>query len=205
MTRFREAFSYIATEIIKNRDFLNQLDVIGDGDHGTNMSRGFKAALEALDESESENPQELLHLVGVAFAENIGGASGPLYATAFLRASSACTEDTKFNVSGVERLLQAAVHGIEKRGRVQCGAKTMLDVIYPVYQCFLPEQSADKTLYQCLQMAVKAAKEGVDYTATIPATKGRAAYIGERSIGHTDPGAMSSFIMVCALFDFLKL
>ncbi|WP_196594589.1 dihydroxyacetone kinase subunit DhaL [Pectinatus sottacetonis] len=204
MTRLKDAVDHIAKAVIKQRDLLDRLDSIGDSDHGTNMARGFNAAIEALDALEDDSTKNVLHTIGTAFSENIGGASGPLYATAFLRAASVCDKDTTFNIENVEKLLGAAIEGIKKRGHSDVGEKTMLDVLVPVYRCFTPEQAKDKTLYQCIEAAVKAAKKGIDYTKTIPATKGRASYIGERSVGHEDPGGMSSLIMVRELFNFLK-
>jgi dihydroxyacetone kinase-like protein len=205
LTRLKDAIDYIAAAVIKQRDLLDRLDSIGDSDHGTNMARGFEAAVDALDKIEDlDGAKKVFTVVGKAFAESIGGASGPLYATAFLRAADICDENTKFNIENVEKLLKAAIDGIKKRGHSDVGEKTMLDVLVPVYECFTPEQVKDNTLYQCIGAAVKAAKKGLDYTKTIPATKGRAAYIGERSIGHEDPGAMSSLIMVRELFNFLK-
>ncbi|WP_330998884.1 dihydroxyacetone kinase subunit DhaL [Pectinatus cerevisiiphilus] len=204
LTRLKDALDHIAAAVIKQRDLLNRLDSIGDSDHGTNMARGFAAAIDALDALEDLSTKKVFSVVGTAFSENIGGASGPLYATAFLRAAALCDENTAFNVKTVEKLLGAAIDGIKKRGHSDTGEKTMLDVLIPVYECFTPEKAGDKTLYKCIETAVKAAKEGLDYTKTIPATKGRASYIGERSIGHEDPGAMSSLIMVRELFNFLK-
>ncbi len=206
MSRLKDTIAYIANGVIRQRDLLDRLDAIGDGDHGTNMARGFNAMLEAFEESDDlETPAQIFKLVGNTFSETIGGASGPLYATAFLAAAKACSDDTKFNVTGVEKVLGAAVKAIKRRGRSDVGEKTMLDVLVPVYETFLPENAGDKTLYRCVEAAVKRGKEGLDYTKTIAAKKGRAVYIGERSIGHEDPGAMSSLIMVRELFNFLKI
>ncbi|MDQ0203425.1 dihydroxyacetone kinase subunit DhaL [Pectinatus haikarae] len=204
LTRLKDALDHIAAAIIKQRDLLDRLDSIGDSDHGTNMARGFTAAVEALDALEDLSTKTVFTVVGTAFSENIGGASGPLYATGFLRVAALCDDNTAFNVKNVEKLLGAAIDGIKKRGHSDAGEKTLLDVLIPVYECFTPEKAGDKTLYKCIEAAVKAAKDGLDYTKTIPATKGRASYIGERSVGHEDPGAMSSLIMVRELFNFLK-
>lgn len=204
MTRLKDAIDHIAEAIIKQRDLLDRLDSIGDSDHGTNMARGFSAAVDELNALEDLSTKKVFTVIGTAFSENIGGASGPLYATAFLSAAELCDKSTTFNIENVEKLLKAAIDGIKKRGHSDVGEKTMLDVLVPAYECFTPEKAGDKTLYQCIEAAVKAAKQGLDYTKTIPATKGRASYIGERSIGHEDPGAMSSLLMVRELFNFLK-
>ena len=133
-----------------------------------------------------------------------GGAAGPLYGMGFVRASEVCDEDTKLSVASFEKLLGAAIAGIEKRGHAKKGDKTMLDALIPIHECFLPEHAEDKTLFEVLQEASHAAKEGVDFTKTIAARRGRASLVGERSIGHEDPGAVSSMLMYRALYNFLR-
>lgn len=204
MTRVKDAFDYIAKAVIKQKNLLDRLDAIGDGDHGTNLTRGFLAAQDALENLEDWHTKTVFKTIGTAFAETIGGASGPLYATALLHMAELCDKDTTFNIPTTAKFLKAGIEAIEKRGHAQAGEKTMLDVLIPVYKCFTPEEAGDKTLFKCVEAAVKAAKDGLDYTKTIAATKGRASYIGERSIGHEDPGAMSSLIMIRELFNFLK-
>ena len=108
------------------------------------------------------------------------------------------------NIKSFETLLGAAIEGIKARGRAEKGDKTMLDVLIPIHQCFLPENTEDKSLFAVLEEASRAAKAGVDYTKTIPAKKGRASLVGERSIGYEDPGAVSSMLMYRALYAFLK-
>ena len=141
---------------------------------------------------------------GTAFSENVGGAAGPLYAAAFNRASKACDENTSFTIDSVIKVLGEAIEAIKKRGRVKPGEKTMLDVLLPVYEVFVKGKEKDMTLFQCLGEASRAAKEGADYTRTISASKGRASYLGIRSIGHQDPGATSSLIMVRELYNFFQ-
>ena len=108
------------------------------------------------------------------------------------------------NVASIEKLLSAAITAIQKRGHAEQGDKTMLDTLIPVRDCFLPENAQDKTLFEVLQDASRAAGEGVNYTKTIAARKGRASLVGERSIGIEDPGAVSSMVMYRALYQFLK-
>ena len=206
MTRIKDALDAVAAAIIAQKDYLTDLDrQIADGDHGINMTRGFQAAMDAVEEmDDTTKPGPVLETVGKAFIHNVGGAAGPLYGTGFIKAAAVCDEDTKLNVASFEKLLGAAIAGIEKRGHAKKGDKTMLDTLIPIHACFLPENAEGKTLFEVLQDASHAAKEGVDYTKTIAARRGRASLVGERSIGHEDPGAVSSMLMYRALYNFLR-
>ena len=196
----------MADVIGTNKEFLTDLDAaIGDSDHGINMTRGFQAAMDAVEEmDDTTKPGPVLETIGKAFIHNVGGAAGPLYGTGFIKATAVCDENTKLNVASFEKLLGAAIAGIEKRGHAKKGDKTMLDALIPIHACFLPENAEGKTLFEVLQDASHAAKEGVDYTKTIAARRGRASLVGERSIGHEDPGAVSSMLMYRALYNFLR-
>ena len=205
MTRIKDALDAVAAAIIAQKDYLTDLDrQIADGDHGINMARGFQAAMDAVEEmDDTTKPGPVLETIGRAFIHNVGGAAGPLYGTGFIKAAAVCDEDTKLNVASFEKLLGAAIAGIEKRGHAKKGDKTMLDALIPIHACFLPENAEGKTLFEVLQDASHAAKEGVDYTKTIAARRGRASLVGERSSGHEDPGAVSSMLMYRALYNFL--
>lgn len=206
MTRIKDALDAVAAAIIAQKDYLTDLDrQIADGDHGINMTRGFQAAMDAVEEmDDTTKPGSVLETIGKAFIHNVGGAAGPLYGTGFIKAAAVCDENTKLNVASFEKLLGAAIAGIEKRGHAKKGDKTMLDTLIPIHACFLPENAEGKTLFEVLQDASHAAKEGVDYTKTIAARRGRASLVGERSIGHEDPGAVSSMLMYRALYNFLR-
>lgn len=206
MTRMKDAIEGVSNAVIAQKDFLTQLDrEIGDGDHGINMARGFEAVLEKIEAlDDTTNPGPVFQTIGKALMSNVGGAAGPLYATAFLRAAEACDEATAFNVASVEKLLGAAISGIQERGKAVRGDKTILDVLIPVHEVFVAGKENEKTLFECMGEASRAAKGGIDYTKTIVAKKGRASYVGERSIGHQDPGATSAAIMVRALYTFLR-
>ena len=206
MTRIKDTLDAVAAAIIAQKDYLTDLDrQIADGDHGINMTRGFQAAMDAVEEmDDTTKPGPVLETIGKAFIHNVGGAAGPLYGTGFIKAAAVCDEDTKLNVASFEKLLGAAIAGIEKRGHAKKGDKTMLDTLIPIHACFLPENAEGKTLFEVLQDASHAAKEGVDYTKTIAARRGRASLVGERSIGHEDPGAVSSMLMYRALYNFLR-
>ena len=206
MTRIKDALDAVAAAIIAQKDYLTDLDrQIADGDHGINMTRGFQAAMDAVEEmDDTTKPGPVLETIGKAFIHNVGGAAGPLYGTGGIKAAAVCDEDTKLNVASFEKLLGAAIADIEKRGHAKKGDKTMLDTLIPIHACFLPENAEGKTLFEVLQDASHAAKEGVDYTKTIAARRGRASLVGERSIGHEDPGAVSSMLMYRALYNFLR-
>ena len=206
MTRIKDALDAVAAAIIAQKDYLTDLDrQIADGDHGINMTRGFQAAMDAVEEmDDTTKPGPVLETIGKAFIHNVGGAAGPLYGTGFIKATAVCDENTKLNVASFEKLLGAAIAGIEKRGHAKKGDKTMLDALIPIHACFLPENAEGKPLFEVLQDASHAAKEGVDYTKTIAARRGRASLVGERSIGHEDPGAVSSMLMYRALYNFLR-
>lgn len=206
MTRIKDALDAVAAAIIAQKDYLTDLDrQIADGDHGINMTRGFQAAMDAVEEmDDTTKPGPVLETIGKAFIHNVGGAAGPLYGTGFIKAAAVCDENTKLNVASFEKLLGAAIAGIEKRGHAKKGDKTMLDTLIPIHACFLLENAEGKTLFEVLQDASHAAKEGVDYTKTIAARRGRASLVGERSIGHEDPGAVSSMLMYRALYNFLR-
>ena len=206
MTRIKDALDAVAAAIIAQKDYLTDLDrQIADGDHGINMTRGFQAAMDAVEEmDDTTKPGPVLETIGKAFIHNVGGAAGPLYGTGFIKAAAVCDEDTKLNVASFEKLLGAAIADIEKRGHAKKGDKTMLDTLIPIHACFLPENAEGKTLFEVLQDASHAAKEGVDYTKTIAARRGRESLVGERSIGHEDPGAVSSMLMYRALYNFLR-
>lgn len=206
MTRIKDALDAVAAAVIAQKEYLTNLDAkTGDGDHGLNMARGFRAAQEAVEDMEdTTRPGPVLQTIGKALIQNVGGAAGPLYGTGFVKAGEACDDDTKMNVASMEKLLGIAIEAIQARGRADKGDKTMLDVLIPIHECFLPDNTAEKTLFEVLQEASKAAGDGVNFTKTIAARKGRASLVGERSIGIEDPGAVSSMIMYRALYQFLK-
>jgi len=206
MSKITEAVLAVARTIIKEKQYLTELDgPVGDSDHGINMARGFEAVQEELVHvKDPTDASEVLQAVGNALLDNVGGAAGPLYGAGFLAAGKALTKDDPLNVATLEKALGAAVAAIQKRGRSQKGDKTMLDVLIPVYECFTPKYAEGLTLRECLAEANYVAKDGVEYTKTIAARKGRASYLGERSIGYQDPGATSAMLMVRTAYQFLN-
>jgi phosphoenolpyruvate---glycerone phosphotransferase subunit DhaL len=202
---FTSAILAMGESINVNKEFLTDLDSpIGDSDHGINMSRGFNAVNKVLKEFDSNDLSAILKKVGMTLISTVGGASGPLYGTAFLRAAVTIQGKNDITINDGVSMLAAAIQGIKDRGKAVQGEKTMLDALEPAYDAFLLASKEDKSLAACLEYACDAAQRGVEFTKTIKATKGRASYLGDRSIGHQDPGATSSLIMLQAITDYIK-
>ncbi|WP_196605885.1 dihydroxyacetone kinase subunit DhaL [Pectinatus haikarae] len=202
----KDAVKIVGQAVIEKKMFLTDLDqAIGDGDHGINMARGFESVLQKTEVLPDDTDiSSILKTVGMGLISSVGGASGPLYGTAFLRAAGPCKDKTNIDANTAKAMLDAAIKGIQDRGKAQKGEKTMLDALIPASEAFAEGIKADKTLLECLSSAVQAAQDGVEYTKTIIATKGRASYLAERSIGHQDPGATSATIMLTALYNYIK-
>lgn len=201
-----EAVKSAGQAIIEEKDFLTDLDqAIGDGDHGINMARGFSSVFTKIDALKDDaDISMVLKTVGMGLISSVGGASGPLYGTAFLRASAACKDKNIIDAVTAKEMLDAAIKGIQDRGKAVKGEKTMLDALIPASEAIGTGIDAGKNVLECLKDAVEAAQTGVEYTKTIIATKGRASYLAERSIGHQDPGATSSTTMLKALYEYVK-
>lgn len=192
----------MAKKIEAEKDYLTQLDnEIGDGDHGINLARGFQAVEKKLPSLAGGDIGALLKGVGMQLVSTVGGASGPLYGTAFMKAGMACKGLTELDGPQFVKALEAAVDGIKMRGKATEGEKTMLDALCPALKVMQDEVAAGKSLKEALQDAAAAAEKGVEYTKTIIATKGRASYLGERSLGHQDPGATSSLYLLQVLAE----
>ena len=186
----------------EQREYLTSLDAaIGDADHGTNMDRGFKAVLDKLPSVAGADIGTILKTVGTTLVSTVGGASGPLYGTAFLRAGMALAGKQDLEPADLVTGLSAAVEGIMARGKAQRGEKTMVDALGPALDALQARVAAGAGQDEALQAAVIAAEAGM--TATIPmlATKGRASYLGERSIGHQDPGATSATLLLRTMLN----
>lgn len=192
----------MAKKIEAEKDYLTQLDnEIGDGDHGINLARGFEAVEKKLPSLAGGDIGALLKGVGMQLVSTVGGASGPLYGTAFMKAGMACKGLTELDGPAFVKTMEAAVDGIKMRGKATEGEKTMLDALCPALKVMQDEVAAGKSLKEALQDAAAAAEKGVEYTKTIIATKGRASYLGERSLGHQDPGATSSLYLLQVLAE----
>jgi dihydroxyacetone kinase-like protein len=192
-----EILQAIAQRMEKEKEVLTELDnAIGDGDHGINLARGFAAVEQKLPTLADKDLGAILKGVGMALVSNVGGASGPLYGTAFMKAGGALKGETETDDEKFVAAFEAAVEGIKMRGKAHEGEKTMLDAQCPALKALKESLAAGKDIKAAMADAVEAAKTGVAYTKTIIATKGRASYLGERSIGHEDPGAVSSLMML---------
>ena len=203
----KDAVKFVANAVIAEKNHLTMLDTkIGDGDHGLNMARGVTAVLEAMDELDDENlnVSSALKTVGQAFIMNVGGAAGPLYGTGFVEASKTLDENSKLDIETLEKFFEAAIAGIQRRGHAKKGDKTMLDTFIPIYESLQISKTENKTIGEALDNAITAAREGVEFTKTIAAKRGRASYIGERSIGFEDPGAVSAMIIFRTFCQYLK-
>ena len=187
-----------AADIAEQRDYLVDLDrAIGDGDHGENMDRGFKAAVEALGQAQPASVADVLKTVAKTLMSTVGGAAGPLYGTAFLRASKAAG-DGELDGAGVAAVIAGALEGIQVRGKATTGEKTMVDAWTPALEAARAAAEAGSDPVAVLEAAATAAEAGAAATEPMRATKGRASYLGERSIGHLDPGAVSTSLILRA-------
>ncbi|TMM11131.1 MAG: dihydroxyacetone kinase subunit L [Actinobacteria bacterium] len=188
-----------AASVREQRDYLTQLDAaIGDADHGTNMDRGFTAVVEKLDGLEGP-PGKLLTTAGSTLVSTVGGASGPLWGTALRRAGRALGDADDFDGSELAEALDAALAGIVELGAAQEGDKTMVDALAPAVRVLRSRLDAGSPLGEALAEARAAGEEGMRATTPLQASKGRASYLGERSIGHQDPGATSTALIIAAL------
>ena len=186
----------------ENTAYLTELDsAIGDADHGTNMDRGFQAVRAKVPAMAAMDIAAQLKTVGTTLVSTVGGASGPLYGTAFLRASAVAVNKQKLTSVDIVVLLEAFMNGIVARGKAHTGEKTMVDALAPA--CMASREALNEGLSRAeiTARASAAAEEGMKATIPLVATKGRASYLGERSIGHQDPGATSSWLILRCLAE----
>ena len=195
-----EIIKKIIADVDEQKIFLTELDnVIGDGDHGINLARGFDAVDAVMGTFEGKDIGAIMKAIGMKLVSTVGGASGPLYGTAFMKAGAYLNGKTEMNMDDFIGMLEVAIDGIMKRGKAVKGEKTMLDAMIPALDAMKESYGADGDVKKALDAGVAAAEEGIEYTKTIIATKGRASYLGERSIGHQDPGATSFTLMLKAV------
>jgi dihydroxyacetone kinase-like protein len=186
----------VATSLAEQADYLTQLDsAIGDGDHGVNLNRGFAAVLTALEGYEAASAGDLLVKVGTTLVSKVGGASGPLYGTAFRAMGKALNEST------MDVALRAGLEGLQKLGAAVPGDKTIVDAYRPAVEAFETATGAGADLAAASASAAEAAHAGMKATTAMQARKGRASYLGPRSVGHQDPGATSTWLIFQALAD----
>ncbi len=190
--------------VARQRDELTSLDAaIGDADHGVNMDRGMQAVLAKLDEGAPETIGELLKGAGMTLVSTVGGAAGPLYGTLFLRMGSAAGERAQLTLEEWAAALAAGVEGVQARGKAKLEDKTMLDALVPAVEALSAAAAGGLAPGDALRLAAGAAGRGMAATIPLVARKGRASYLGERSAGHQDPGATSSWLLLQAAADVL--
>ena len=187
---------YAAT-IAENKEYLTQLDqAIGDADHGINMDRGMRAALAKLEGVDDADAGTVLKTVGMALISTVGGAGGPLYGTLFLQLGTATAGKETLEPDDWAAALDAAVQGVQARGKAEPGDKTMIDALLPARDALRSALGDGASLEDALRRSADAAEEGMKQTVPLVARKGRASYLGERSAGHQDPGATSTYLLL---------
>lgn len=196
----KEALRAIGDTIRDNRDFLTELDAaIGDSDYGINMARGFEAVEKKLEDMDTEDVGALLKSVGMTLVSTVGGSAGPLYGSLFMKMGQAAAGQAEVTAALFLTMLQAGIEAVRQRGRSTVEEKTMLDALCPALAAMERAQQAGRSARDMLAAGAQAAEAGVAHTKEIVATKGRASYLGERSLGHQDPGATSSALMLKTL------
>ncbi len=199
VVRWVESF---AETIGEQKAYLTELDsAIGDADHGINMQRGMQAVSGILGEATSQDIGALFKRVGMTLVSTVGGAGGPLYGTLFLQLGTATAGKQELSAGDWGSALEAAVAGVQARGKAQAGDKTMLDTLIPARDAFATAVDEGADLPTALQRSADAGEQGMKETIPLVARKGRASYLGERSAGHQDPGATSSYLLLKTAAD----
>lgn len=192
----------MADVIDENKQHLTKLDAaIGDADHGINMDRGFKSILKKVPSVEDKDAGTILKTAGMALVSSVGGAGGPLYGTAFMQAGVAVAGKYKLEAGDILAALDSALKGVVMRGKANLGDKTMVDAITPAVEAMQKALENGAGTVEALDEAAAAAQQGMTDTIPMLAKKGRASYLGERSIGHQDPGATSSYLLIQTMAD----
>jgi phosphoenolpyruvate---glycerone phosphotransferase subunit DhaL len=194
VTRWIRVF---AEEIAEQRGYLTELDAaIGDGDHGINMDRGMQAVIPKLDDLTAPDVGALFKTIGMTLVSTVGGASGPLYGTLFLRLGRPLAGKGELAPEDWLAALTDAVDGVQARGKAEPGDKTMIDTLVPARDAFEEALGSGASLPEALHRSADAGRRGMEATIPLVARKGRASYLGERSAGHQDPGATSSYLLL---------
>jgi dihydroxyacetone kinase-like protein len=196
-------FVAVADAVDANKDHLSELDgVIGDADHGVSLGIGFSAVKEAVSQVDaSAEPATVFNTAAKSFLNAVGASSGPLYATAFMRAGAAVKGKAELGRDDMVAIVAAMAKGIQDRGKAERGDKTMVDAWLPAAEAIAEAAQGGASIGGCLDAAAKAAQEGAEATKAMLASKGRAARLGDRSLGHMDPGAASTALIVRTIAD----
>jgi phosphoenolpyruvate---glycerone phosphotransferase subunit DhaL len=196
LDRWIRGFALLVAE---NKELLTDLDsAIGDGDHGSNMDRGMRAVVATLDETTPATASALFNKVGITLVSTVGGASGPLFGTFFLRVGASFGDTAEISLTELAAALRAGLEGIVARGKAEAGDKTMYDALAPAVNALDTAVSEGVDKADALKLAMVAAEGGRDATTPMLARKGRASYLGERSVGHQDPGATTVALLMAA-------
>jgi dihydroxyacetone kinase-like protein len=194
----------LAATLAEQKDYLTQLDSdIGDGDHGANMHRGFQAVLSKLPGVSDKDIGTIFKTVGMTLVSTVGGAGGPLYGTLFMQMGTATAGKSELALADWTAAVQAGLNGVIMRGKASPGDKTMVDALTPAVTALQAASANGMNLSQALQSSAQAAEAGMLATIPLVARKGRASYLGERSAGHQDPGATSSYLLLKTAADIL--
>ena len=195
----------VATVIADNNAYLTQLDAaIGDADHGANMDRGFKAVMNKMPEISDKDIGTIFKTVGMTLISTVGGAGGPLYGTFFLQAGMKTAGKMELTLVDWTEALEAALNGVIMRGKAEVGDKTMVDALTPAVAALKQSIPENQPINKALELSAEAARYGMEGTIPLVARKGRASYLGERSAGHQDPGATSSYLILDAAANTWK-
>jgi dihydroxyacetone kinase-like protein len=195
----------VAGVLNENSAYLTELDAaIGDADHGVNMDRGFKAVMSKMPEISDKDIGTIFKTIGMTLISTVGGAGGPLYGTFFLQIGMKTAGKMELNLTDWTDALEAALNGVIMRGKAELGDKTMVDALTPAVATLKQSISDGQQVNKALELSVEAAKQGMEGTIPLVARKGRASYLGERSAGHQDPGATSSFLILRAAAETWK-
>jgi dihydroxyacetone kinase-like protein len=202
---FRSWLAQASAVVEAHRDHLTQLDAaIGDADHGINLSRGFGAIMAALPAASTPTPGSVLVLAGTTLISKVGGASGPLYGMAFRQAGKTMADASDVDAQALAAALEAALAGVQKLGAAREGEKTMVDALAPAVSAFSKALSGGEPEADAFDALAAAAAAGAQATVSMQALKGRASYLGPRSVGHEDPGAASTALILAALRDVAR-
>lgn len=194
-----------AAVVEDNRAYLTKLDsAIGDADHGSNLHRGFQAVVTKLEGTEENDVGKTLKTVGMTLVSKVGGAGGPLYGTLFMQMGGPLTGKAEVTPQEFAAALESGVKGVQARGKAELEDKTMLDALLPAVDAISSSLATGANLQEALERAAEAAAKGMEATTPMVAKKGRASYLGERSAGHQDPGATSSYLLLKAASDTLS-
>lgn len=205
LQNLKDAFLYVAGRIEEQKEYLSQLDrELGDGDHGVTMSLGWQAIVETIDMYEGVDCGDMMKQIAMSFLNAVGSSVGPLYATAFMRGGTVLQGKSILTKEDIIQFWIQVVNGIQERGKAVVGDKTMIDTWIPAVESLKKAYDEGKSLLQCLKEAVRAGEVGMKSTIHLLSRRGRSSKLGERVIGHQDPGATSAYTILLSFYEALQ-